>query len=115
MLSPAPPLSSRNLLYLFRFSFNPPHMLPYLRFIAVTGRLIELLPVQFVGEILLLYIVVGIVMGIFIARAPAQLGRSLVMGVLEMGGDGQVPGTPHLLHGGEDARAGRIALGRASI
>ncbi len=63
MLSPTSPLSSRNLLYLFRFSFNPPHMLPNLRLIPVTGRLIELLPVQPIGPVPLPHLTLGLTPG----------------------------------------------------
>ena len=77
-------LSFKIPLCLLRLFFNPLHMLPYLRLIAVAGRLIELLPVQFIGQVLLPHVMIGIIVGVFIARAPAQLGRSLVVGVLEM-------------------------------
>ena len=58
-------------------------MFPDPSFVAIAGGPVEFFPVQFVGEILLLHIMIGIIVGIFISGSPSKFCRSFVMGVLD--------------------------------
>ena len=78
---------------------------------GVSGRPVKFLSAQLIRQILLLYIMIRIVVSIFIARSPPQLGRSLIMRVLQMGRNGQVSRLLHRLHGLENGITAGVALG----
>ena len=50
-------------------------------------------------------------MGVLVADAPAQGGGSLIVGVLQIGRNGQVPALFHFPHGSVNGLTGRIGLG----
>ena len=66
---------------------------------------------QIVGQELLADEVAGIIMGIFIVVAVAELFHQLGRGVSQMQGDGQVTCLSHQFEGIVDGHIGRVAFG----
>ena len=59
---------SVNLVFLFFYFF---HVFAYFGFVTVPGGFVEGFACEFVGEVLLFYVVVGVIVGVFVACAAA--------------------------------------------
>ena len=75
--------------------------------------LVKPLACQTVRQVLLLDVMVGIIVGVFVSGPMAQILRSPVMGVLQMGRHRHRPLVPDCPHGCKYGIAGSVALGRA--
>src|SRR5699024_8149910 len=94
------------------FRFQPFHMTFNLPLIAVVRWLIKDHPRQTVRQILLLYIVLWIIVGIAVASSMSQLLCPFVVLILQMDRNRHGSGFLHVLLSLADGHAGRVALGR---
>ncbi len=82
----------------------------YLLLIAIVRRFIKYGSLHTFGQILLLYIMLGIVMSIEITCPVSQLFSSLIMLVLQMDRHWHGPFVPHRFHGLLYRHTGSVAL-----
>ena len=91
---------------------QPIHMGFYTGFVAIIRWFIEDSPLHAVRQILLFYIMLGIIVRIFVSCPVPQLLSSLIMPVLQVYRNRHGPLVPDCVHGLKHSHAGRIALWR---